>query len=129
MKGITKLEVASGREYNESMVRMDYNTAQLAGNVRYGKYFIFYQGVREWLYVYYQDIVWAYHKMEDAPGRLRRERVGEETHSIMLVTKDKKRIGIAVGSDEDVVEGLGVIRKNNAFVDIGFSKEKEGEYL
>ena len=129
MKGRTKLEAASGKEYNESMVRMDYNTAQIVGNVRYGRYFIFYQGVSEWLYVYYQDIVWVYHKMEDAPGRLRRERVGEETHRIMLVTKDKKRIGIAVGSDEDVVEGIGVIQKNNAFVDIGFSKEKEGEYL
>ncbi|NLL77730.1 MAG: hypothetical protein GX235_10885 [Clostridiales bacterium] len=128
MKERAKFAVVSGAEYNESMVRVDYNTAKATGNVRYGKYFIFFQGIKEWIYVYYKDIIWAYHKLGDASRVLRRGMEGE-IHSIMLVTKDKKRIGIPVGSIEDVVEGLNIIQKNNAFVDIGFSKEKEGKYL
>lgn len=129
MKKRVKFAVVSGPEYDESMVRMDYNTAKVSGNIRYGRYFVFYKGVYQWSYVYYKDIVWAYHWLEDAGGRLRRELVGNGIHSIMLVTKEQKRIGIPVESDADAVRGLDIIQKYNRFIDIGFSKEKEGRYL
>lgn len=129
MKERAKFAVVSGPEYDERMVRMDYNTAKTEGNVRYGRYFIFYEGVYQWLYVYYKDIVWAYHRLEDAGGRLSRELAGNGTHSMMLVTKERKRIGIPVGSDEDAVKGLNIIQRHNRFVDIGFTREKEGKYL
>lgn len=129
MTGRVKFTVASGHEYDESMVRMDYNTAKVTGNVRYGRYFIFYQGVADWIYVYYKDIVWAYHRPEDVQGRLSRKTSGIETHSLMVVTKDRKRIGIPAGSKDDVIAGLNIIQKKNTFADIGFSREKEGKYL
>lgn len=129
MKGRAEFTPASGKTQDERTVRMDYNTSKPVGGVRYGRYYIFFKGVEKWVYVDYNDIVWAYRRMEDVQSRLKLVSEGVETHSIMLVTKDKKRVGIPVGNKENALEGLAILQKKNKFVDIGFSREKEDKYL
>lgn len=137
MKGRNRFAAASGRGQDESLVRMDFNLSKPIGNcknVRYSRYFIFYQDVMakdsmQWLYVDYKDIVWAYRRFEDVQGRLCRVQEGLEVHSLMIVTKDKKRIGILIEGRENALEGLNVIRQHNKLADIGFTKEKEEKYL
>lgn len=137
MKGRNKFAAASGRGQDESLVRMDFNVSKPIGNcknVRNGRYFIFYQDVMardsmQWLYVDYKDIVWAYRRFEDVQGRLCRVQEGLEVHSLMLVTKDRKRIGILIEGRENALEGLNIIRRHNTLADIGFTKEKEEKYL
>lgn len=120
---------ASGREQDASLVKMDFNRAKAIGNIRFGNSFIFYQSLMKWLYVDYKDIVWAYRRTEDVQGKLCCSTAGFEVHSLMIVTKDKKRIGMPLTDKEHAMEGLEIIRKHNSFADIGFSKEKEVKYL
>lgn len=129
MKGRAEFAPAAGKSQDERTVRIDYNTSRPVGSVRYGRYYIFYKGVEKWVYVDYNDIVWAYRRMEDVQSRLKFASEGMEIHSIMLVTKDKKRVGIPVGDRENAIAGLAIIQRNNKFVDIGFSREKEDKYL
>lgn len=124
-----RFESATGGSHDESMVRLDFNTAKIVGNVRYGQQFLFYEGVMKWIYVDYKEIVWAYRRLEDVKGKLGRGNSGIEVHSLMLVTKDKQRIGVLVGGRENAAEGLNTIGLRNLLVDIGFSKEKEEKYL
>ena len=124
-----KFVSATGSSHDENMVRLDFNTAKVVGNVRYGQQFLFYQGVPEWAYVDYTEIAWAYRRLEDVKGRLGRINSGMEVHTLMLVTKGKQRIGIMVGDREQAAEGLNIIGLRNLLVDIGFSKEKEEKYL
>lgn len=128
MKGY-EFASASGKSHDESMVRRDFYGAKAVGGVRYGRYYMFQQGVTKWLYIDYNDIVWVYRHLEDVHSRLGRQTAGMEIHTLMVVTKDRKRIGIPMGSEENVVKGLNLIRGHNAFVDIGFAREKEGKYL
>lgn len=129
MKGRAEFIPASGKSQDERTVRMDFNMSKPIGSVRYGRYFIFYRAVEKWLYVDYNDIVWAYRRMEDVQSRLKFASEGLEIHSIMLVTKDRKRVGIPVGEKENAILGLSMIQKKNQFVDIGFSREKEVKYV
>ncbi len=120
---------ASGRSHDESMVRRDFSTAKPVGRIRFGRYYMFQEGVGKWLYTDYNDIVWAYRRLEDVQSRLGHKTAGLGIHTLMIVTKDRKRIGIPVGNEENIVEGLSLIRQHNAFVDIGFAREKEVKYL
>lgn len=129
MKGRAKFISASGKERDESMVRMDYNKAKIIGKVRYGRYFIFYPGVAQWLYIDYQDIVWAYRRLEDVQNKFSQGEGNFEVHSIMLVTKERNRVGVPVGEKENAVKGLDIIEQKNSFIDIGYSREKEEKYL
>ena len=128
MKGY-EFAAAVGHRQDESVVRKDFFAAKPVGNIRYGQYYMFLKGVTKWLYIDYNDIVWAYRRLEDVQSRLGRKTAGLELHSLMIVTKEKKRIGISVESEENAVEGLHRIQQHNVFVDIGFAKEKEGKYL
>lgn len=137
MKGRNKFAAASGAGQDESLVRMDFNTSKPVGNiknVRNGRYYIFYQDMvdletMKWFYIDYKDIVWAYRRLEDVQGRLCKVQEGLEVHSLMLVTKARKRIGIPIGDRENALAGLDIIRQHNSLVDIGFTKEKEEKYL
>lgn len=128
MKGY-EFAAASGRNHDENMVRRDFNVAKAVGNIRYGRYYMFQQGIEKWQYIDYNDIVWAYRRLEDVQSRLGRQTIGQGIHTLMVVTKDRQRIGMPVGSEENVTAGLDIIRQRNAFVDIGFAKEKEEKYL
>ena len=128
MKGY-ECAAASGRNHDESMVRRDFHAAKAVGGIRYGRYYLFQQGITKWLYIDYNDIVWAYRHLEDVQSRLGRRTAGVEMHILMIVTRDRKRIGVPVGSEENAVAVLRVIQQRNAFVDIGFAKEKEEKYL
>lgn len=137
MKGRNKFAAASGRGQDENLVRMDFNLSKPVGNiknVRSGRDFIFFQNtlyhqVLNWFYIDYKDIVWAYRRLENVQGRLCLVQDGTEIHSLMLVTKDRKRVGITVGDRENALEGLNIIRQYNTLADIGFTKEKEEKYL
>ena len=128
MKGY-EFAAASGRNHDENMVRRDFNAAKAVGSIRYGRYYMFQQGIAKWLYIDYNDIVWVYRRLEDVQSRLGRQTTGQEIHTLMIVRTDKKRTGIYVGSEENVTAGLKIIQQRNAFVDIGFAKEKEEKYL
>lgn len=124
-----RFTAASGASRDENEVRFDFNTAKVIGNVRYGQHFIFFQNMLKWLYVDYIDIVWAYRRLEDVQSKLCCGTAGFEIHSLMLVTKNKDRLGVPVGSRENAVEGLNMIGMHNPFVDVGYAKEKEEKYL
>lgn len=124
-----RFTAASGGERDENEVRMDFNVARVVGNIRYGRHYMFYQNMLKWLYVDYTEIIWAYRRLEDVKSKFCCGTAGFEVHSLMLVTKDGKRLGIPVGTKEYAVEGLGIIGQRNPFIDIGFSKEKEEKYL
>ena len=129
MKGRYRFVTASGYERDVGIVRKDFQMAKVVGNVRYGKSFIFYRSVMKWIYVDYEDIVWVYRRPEDVQMKFGNETEEPEVHSLMIVTKDKKRIGMPVGDSDAAVEGLKIIRKHNTFADVGFTKEKEERYL
>ncbi len=128
MKGY-EFAAASGKNQDVNVVRRDFFAAKPIGNIRYGQYYMFQRGVTKWLYIDYNDIVWAYRRLEDVHSRLGRETEGQELHSLMIVTKEKKRIGISVDSEDNALKGLYMIQQRNVFVDIGFAKEKEDRYL
>lgn len=128
MRGRAKFK-AAGTEQDEHLVRQDYNTARMVGDVRYGKYFVFFMEVKKWIYLDYHDVVWAYRRLEDVHATSTKENPELEVHSLMFVTKDKKRLGILVGEKENAIIGLQILQENNAFADIGFSREKEEQYL
>lgn len=128
MKGY-EFAAASGKNQDVNVVRRDFFAAKPIGNIRYGQYYMFQRGVTKWLYIDYNDIVWAYRRLEDVHSRLGRETEGQELHSLMIVTKEKKRVGISVDSEDNALKGLYMIQQRNVFVDIGFAKEKEDRYL
>lgn len=128
MKGSFGFEHVLGLQQEERAVGRDFMLARRVGEVRYGKYFLFYRGMGKWMYIGYEDIVWAYRHLEAIPGRRGKE-TGMEMHFLMLVTKEKKRIGVPIGEEENALAGIAMIQKHNRFVDIGFSKEKEEKYL
>ncbi|MBR6770166.1 MAG: hypothetical protein IKM28_02810 [Lachnospiraceae bacterium] len=130
MKGHYQFEAAAGDRQDENLVRVDFNTARAVEKVRYGKNYLFYEGgIRKWLYVYYKDIVWAYRRQGDIYGKLGYVGGNPDINNLMIVTRDKKRIGIPVEKMENVLKGLDIIHARNAFVDIGYTKEKEARYL
>lgn len=129
MKGRYKFTPLSGYHQDERLVRMDFNMAKAVGNVRYGREFVFYQDMLQYIYVAYKEIVWAYRRMEDVQSRLCRAVTGSEINSLMLVTRDGKRLGMLVGDKENAVQGLDIIKQHNSLVDVGFSREKEERYL
>lgn len=120
---------AIGGTYDENMVRLDFYTAKVVGEVRFGQQFLFYPGIRQWNYIDYKEIIWAYRRMEDVKHKLGRGHSGLEIHILMLVTKDKKRVGVPVGGREYAAEGLDILGQRNLLIDIGYSKEKEEKYL
>ncbi|MCI6552553.1 MAG: hypothetical protein MR430_03275 [Lachnospiraceae bacterium] len=130
MKGYYQFEAAAGDRQDEHLVRVDFNMAQAVEKVRYGKSYMFYEaGFRKWMYVYYQDIVWAYRRQGDIYGKLGCVGGNPEINNLMIVSRDKKRIGIPVERMENVLKGLDIIHERNAFVDIGYTREKEEQYL
>lgn len=129
MRGRYQLEAASGKAQDAILVKTDFERSKAVENVRFGNLFVFYQSLMKWIYVDYKDIVWVYRNLEDVQSRLGIGEAGNEIHSLMIVTKDKKRIGMLLADKEQAVEGLELIRRHNPFVDIGFSKEKEKKYL
>lgn len=108
-------------------VGRDFILARKIGNVRYGKYFLFYSGAAKWMYIEYDEIVWAYRHLEEVRGK-RGKGTGVEMHFLMLVTKDKKRFGVPVGEKENALTGLAILQEHG-YIDIGFAKEKEEKYL
>lgn len=141
MKGRMKLISSTGKERDEYMVRMDFNTAKRFQKVRYGKYFVFYESFEEWRYLDYNEIVWMYRRLEDSAEKLPRRRKSYEealrqdeegsnpVHSLMLVTGDGIRVGIPVDDEENAIAGLHMIGSHNKFIDIGYTKEKEEHYI
>lgn len=127
MKGIYGFEHVLGLRRELRGIRRDFNRARKVGNVRYGKYFLFYPGIEKWMYIGYEDIVWAYRRLGDIPGKRERD-YDIEMHFLMLVTKEKKRFGVPVGEKENALTGLRILQEHS-YIDIGFSKEKEEKYL
>ncbi len=128
MKGNATFEYVLGVEREERAVRRDFMMAKKVGEVRYGKYFLFYRGMDKWMYIGYDDIVWAYRRLEGIKGKQRKDS-GDGVHFLMLVTKEKKRIGVPVGEEGNALAGLEIIREHNKYIDIGFSRDKEERYL
>lgn len=127
MKGGYGFEHVLGLQRELRAIRRDFNRARKVGDVRYGRYFLFYPGISKWMYIGYDDIVWAYRRLGDIPGK-REETAGTELHFLMLVTREKKRFGVPVGEKENALTGLKILQEHS-FIDIGFSKEKEEKYL
>lgn len=127
MKGIYGFEHLLGLRRELRGIRRDFNRARKVGNVRYGRYFLFYPGMERWMYIDYEDIVWAYRRLGDIPGN-KGKGAEAEMHFLMLVTKEKKRFGVPVGEKENALTGLKILQERS-FIDIGFSKEKEEKYL
>lgn len=127
MKGGYGFEHVLGRQGELRAVRRDFNRARQVGDVRYGRYFLFYPGIGKWMYIGYDDIVWAYRRPGDFSGK-REGAAGAELHFLMLVTGEKKRFGVPVGEKENALTGLRILQEHS-FIDIGFSKEKEEKYL
>ena len=127
MKGIHGFENVLGRQREERAIRRDFNMAKKVGNIRYGKYYLYYPGIRKWMYIAYEDIVWAYRWLEEIKGR--QARGGVQIHFLMLVTKDKRKLGVPVGEEENAVTGLSMLKEHSAYIDIGYAKEKEEIYL
>lgn len=93
MKGSFGFEHVLGLRQEERAVSRDFILARKVGDIRYGKYFLFYRGVEKWMYIGYEDIIWAYRHLEQIRGK-RGKGTGMEMHFLMLVTKGKKRIEI-----------------------------------
>lgn len=130
MSGRYRFEAAAGHRQDESLVKVDFNRAKQIEKVRYGSQYIFYPTDRyTWLYIYYKDIVWAYRRQGDIFGKLGTTGGNMNLNNLMIVTRDKKRIGIPVEEMENVLKGLDIIHERNAFVDIGFTRQKELSYL
>lgn len=128
MKGIHGFEHVLGLQRELRGIRRDFNRARKVGNVRYGRYFVFFPGMEKWMYIGYDDIVWAYRRLEGIKGKQRKDS-GDGVHFLMLVTKEKKRIGVPVGEEGNALAGLEIIREHNKYIDIGFSRDKEERYL
>lgn len=124
-----RLIPASGGERDANEVRLDFGRAKVVGNVRYGQSFMFYQNMLKWRYVDYTDIVWVYRSLEDVRSRFYGAAPDVEVHSLMVVTKEKKRLGIPVGRRDYAVEGLNIIGLRNPLADVGYTREKEEKYL
>ncbi len=127
MKGIHGFEHVLGLQRELRGIRRDFNRARKVGNVRYGRYFVFFPGMEKWMYIGYDDIVWAYRRLGEIPGKKGKE-ADAETHFLMLATKEKKRFGVSVGEKENALTGLKILQEHS-FIDIGYSKEKEEKYL
>lgn len=128
MKGSFGFEHVLGLRQEVRAVSRDFILARKVGDIRYGKYFLFYRGVEKWMYIGYEDIIWAYRHLEQIRGK-RGKGTGMEMHFLMLVTKGKKRIGVPIGEEENALAVLAIIQEHNRYIDIGFSKEKEEKYL
>ena len=129
MKGIHGFENVLGFQREERAIRRDFNMAKKIGSVRYGKYYLFYPGIRKWMYIAYEDIVWAYRWLEEIKGRWGRTN-GVQIHFLMLVTKDKRKLGVPVGEEKNVVTGLSLLKDHSGgYIDIGYAKEIEEIYL
>lgn len=127
MKGIHGFEHVLGLQRELRGIRRDFNRARKVGNVRYGRYFVFFPGMEKWMYIGYDDIVWAYRRLGEIPGKKGKE-ADAETHFLMLATREKKRFGVSVGEKENALTGLKILQEHS-FIDIGYSKEKEEKYL
>ena len=124
MKGIHGFEHVLGLQRELRGIRRDFNRARKVGNVRY---FVFFPGMEKWMYIGYDDIVWAYRRLGEIPGKKGKE-ADAETHFLMLATREKKRFGVSVGEKENALTGLKILQEHS-FIDIGYSKEKEEKYL
>lgn len=129
MKGIHGFENVLGFQREERAIRRDFNMAKKVGNVRYGKYYLFYPGLRKWMYIAYEDIVWAYRWLEEIKGRWGNGS-GMQIHFMMLVTKDKRKLGVPVGDEKNAATGLSMLKDySGGYIDIGYAKDKEEIYL
>ena len=91
MKGSFGFEHVLGLRQEVRAVSRDFILARKVGDIRYGKYFLFYRGVEKWMYIGYEDIIWAYRHLEQIRGK-RGKGTGMEMHFLMLVTKGKKML-------------------------------------
>lgn len=129
MKGIHGFENVLGFQREERAIRRDFNMAKKVGNVRYGKYYLFYPGLRKWMYIAYEDIVWAYRWLEEIKGRWGNGN-GMQIHFMMLVTKDKRKLGVPVGDEKNAATGLAMLKDySGGYIDIGYARDKEEIYL
>lgn len=129
MAGRTVVASATGKERDTNLIRINFNMAKEIGRVRFGKDFIFYRSMDRWLYVEYNEMVWVYRRQEDVEGKLGTGGTKSGLHTIMVVTKEGKRFGIAVEGEENAVSGLKFLEEKNRFIDVGYTKEKESRYM
>lgn len=55
MKGSFGFEHVLGLRQEVRAVSRDFILARKVGDIRYGKYFLFYRGVEKWMYIGYED--------------------------------------------------------------------------
>lgn len=97
--------------------------------VSLGESCIFIKRFRKQLYIPYEQIVWAFRRVETVNGKMRRNQTVFEVQHLVMVTPDKKQFDILIESKEAANMILDRISEKNPTAEIAFSKEKKEKFL
>lgn len=113
---------------DEDMLRQDWDTADKVEFVRIGEKWLFKKGVFGITYVPYNDILWAYRRIETVNGKLCCGRTVFDIHHVRLVLRNGKDFSIRFEEKKSAQQLLDVIAEKNPGAEIGYSEEKKAKY-
>lgn len=98
-------------------------------NVSLGENCIFIKRFMRRLYLPYEQIVWAFRRVETVNGKAGKNQTTFEVQHLVMVTPDKKQFDVLVESKEAANHILERIQEKNPAAEIAFSKEKKEKFL
>lgn len=98
-------------------------------NISLGENCIFIKRFMRQLYLPYEQIVWAFRRIETVNGKVGKKQNVFEVQHLVMVTPDKKQFDVLVESKEAADHILAHIQEKNPAAEIAFSKEKKEKFL
>ncbi|NLL79324.1 MAG: hypothetical protein GX234_05985 [Clostridiales bacterium] len=116
-------------EFGNEELGRDYEAAKKVGRYAIGKLAVYCPKMFKYVYIAMNDIIWAYRRQEAVEGKLCCGKANFEIHKVILYTAKKQRFELAGMGMEQAKQILAILERENPSIDIGYSKEKETQYI
>lgn len=124
-----KFEAVTECKLDKKVLEADFAAGTQSGRGMAGEHCFYYQRMFHQCYIPYDQIVWAFHRVEEVNGKLCCGTATFQLHKLIVVTKDKQELSLDLGEKPEVEAGLAAITAHNPSVDTGYTKEKKEKYL
>lgn len=124
-----KFEAVTECKLDEALLAQDFEAGTEIGRGKAGERCIYYPKLFHQCYIPYEQIVWAFHRVEEVKGTLCCGTAVFQLHKLIIVTRDKKELSLDIGEKPEVDAGLAAVLAHNTAADTGYTKEKKEKYL
>lgn len=113
---------------DNGLLQKDWDNGQKIGSFRAGENWLFKKGAFGVSYVAYEDIIWAYRRIETVNGKLCCGKASFDIHHVILLLSNKKELDIRFEERAEAQALLDAIGAGNPQAEIGYSVEKQAKF-